>query len=199
MKRRILCGTFLLLVFSPLLVQAKDPSNERPIPNIPTPWEGICIVADSAINARAQAFGLSPQTVHECELSLHDRLSISLTVSAFDPASIPRLKISYFGALASEPMTFRFPNGTVFTAPPSPELRGNLVAGVFNGWRGPEAERVLQHLLRAPSVQVHYSTAYPLLTNEPAGQHETTLSLAGLSTAWRQLKKTLTALPVLNK
>ena len=140
MKRRILCGTFLLLVFSPLLVQAKDSYNwERPIPNLPTPWEGVCFVATPALNAAAQARGISPQTVHECSLSL-DRFDIILTVSAFHPVNIPLLKINYFGASANSPLLLRFPNGTVFTAPPPPPEQSKNRFGLSNGWLGPEAD-----------------------------------------------------------
>ena len=69
------------------------------------------------------------------------------------------------------------------------------------GWKGQEAQTILQRLMTAPSVQVRYVTATLAVTLgvEPAGVHDATFSLANIATAWKKLTGAIYALPTLSE
>jgi hypothetical protein len=185
-------------------ISPKQPESDagRPIANLPAPWEGRCFVATRDLNAALQAQGLRPQTEHECSISLKDRFDIVLTMPALGADRVPKLTISYSLTSGDAPVSLRFPDGTTFMTPVMhPQYDPENPMRLSRGWKGQEAQTILQRLMTAPLVQVRYVTATVAVTMglEPAGVHDVTLSLAHIASAWKKLTNAIYALPTLSE
>jgi hypothetical protein len=184
-----------------LIADRPDPW-ERPIADLPAPWEGQCFVANRDLNAAMQARGLRPQTEHECSISLKESFHIILKIPVTGANRVPKLTISRSLASGDAPVSLRLPDGTTFMTPVMhPQYDPENPMRLSLGWKGQEAQTILQRLMTAPSVQVRYVTATVAVTLgiEPAGVRDVTYSLAHITTAWKKLTDAIYALPPLSE